>query len=76
MKGRDSVTRTRKKLTPFGKEVEKKLIDLDMTKKDLSNELGITQSYLTDVLKGTREGYDIKPKIAKLLELDLVLGGR
>ena len=69
------MTRGRIKLTPFGKEVEKALIDRDMTKGDLAAEIGITQAYLTDVLKGTRIGKEIKPKIAKLLELDLVLGG-
>ena len=68
------MTKNRIKLTPFGKEVEKKLIDLEMTKGDLAKVLGITDPYLTDILKGTRLGREMKLKIAKLLELDLVLG--
>ena len=66
------MTRSRIRLTPFGKEVEKALIDRDMTKTDLAKELGISGAYLTDVLKGTRVGKDLKPKIAKLLELDYI----
>lgn len=66
------MTRSRIKLTLFGKEVEKSLIDNDMTKGDLAKAIGISQSYLTDVLKGTRVGVDVKSKIAECLELDLV----
>lgn len=61
------------KLTPFGKEVEKALIDRDMSKSDLSKELGITQAYLTDILKGTRVGTEKKKHIAAYLKLDVVL---
>lgn len=64
------------KLTPFGKEVEKALIDRDMTKSELAKKLGITQAYLTDILKGTREGTERKKQIAEYLGLDLVMGAR
>lgn len=63
------------KLTPFGKEVEKALIDRDMSKSELAKILGITQPYLTDILKGTRDGKDRKKQIAEYLELDLVIVG-
>lgn len=62
------------KLTPFGKEVEKALIDKDMEKGDLARAIGISQPYLTDILKGTREGRERKKQIAEYLGLDLVLG--
>lgn len=64
------------KLTPFGKEVEKALIDRDMSKSELAKILGITQAYLTDILKGTREGTERKKQIAEYLGLDLVIGAR
>lgn len=57
------------KLTPFGKEVEKALIDKDMSKRELAEILGITQAYLTDILKGTREGKERKKQIAEYLGL-------
>lgn len=61
------------KLTPFGKEVEKALIDRDMDKGDLAKVIGISQPYLTDILKGTRNGTERKMQIAKYLNLDLVV---
>lgn len=64
------------KLTPFGKEVEKALIDRDMSKSELAKILGITQPYLTDILKGTRDGKERKKQIAEYLGLDLVVVGK
>lgn len=64
------------KLTPFGKEVEKALIDRDMDKCELASAIGISQPYLTDILKGTREGIHRKKQIAEYLGLDLVIVAR
>ncbi len=64
------------KLTPFGKEVEKALIDMDMDKGELARAIGISQAYLTDILKGTRPGTERKKQIAEHLGLDLVVVGR
>lgn len=63
------------KLTPFGKEVEKALIDKDMSKGELAKVIGISQPYLTDILKGTRAGHERKKEIAKYLGLDLNVSG-
>lgn len=64
------------RLTPFGKEVEKALIDRDMEKGELARIRGISQPYLTDILKGTRDGKERKKQIAEYLGLDLVIGAR
>lgn len=64
------------KLTPFGKEVCKALIDRDMEKGELARAIGISQCYLTDILKGTRDGKERKKQIAEYLGLDLVIGAR
>lgn len=64
----------RTKYTSFGKEVEKALIDKDMGKGDLAKEIGISQPYLTDILKGTRTGTEKKKQIAEKLGIDLVIG--
>lgn len=63
----------RVKYTPFGKEVEKALIDKDMDKGELAKAVGISQPYLTDILKGTRNGTERKIQIAEYLNLDLVV---
>ncbi len=64
------------KLTPFGKEVEKALIDKDMDKGELAKAVGISQAYLTDILKGTRNATERKKQIAEYLKIDLVVVGR
>lgn len=66
----------RVKYTPFGKEVAKALIDKDMDKGELASAIGISQPYLTDILKGTRDAIQRKKQIAEYLGLDLVLGAR
>lgn len=64
------------KLTPFGKEVEKALIDKDMDKGELAKAIGISQAYLTDILKGTRNGTERKKQIAEYLKIDLIVASR
>lgn len=41
-------------MSEFEKQVRHALIDRDMTITDLANELGITISYVSDLLKGKR----------------------
>ena len=41
-------------MSEFEKQVRHALIDRDMTMTDLANELGITISYVSDLLKGKR----------------------
>jgi len=53
----------------FEKEVRKALIDRGLTLGDLSQQLGIAQSYLYDILKGNRPGAKHKEKIMKILEM-------
>ena len=46
-----------------------------MSKGELAKVLGISQPYLTDILKGTRAGHERKKEIAKYLGLDLIVSG-
>ncbi|MFR8718608.1 MAG: helix-turn-helix domain-containing protein [Coprococcus comes] len=54
-------------MSEFEKQVRHALIDRDMTMTDLANELGITISYVSDLLKGKRTNQEqlqrIKEKI-------------
>lgn len=65
------VNMARIKLTKFGKEVEKALIDKDMTKSELAASIGITPAYLNDILKGTREGSERRKSIVTYLNLNI-----
>lgn len=55
--------------TSFGIEVKKKLIELDMTQREFSKQIGINENYLTDILKGRRAGTKYRSKIIKKLQL-------
>ncbi|KEI09316.1 hypothetical protein Z957_05300 [Clostridium sp. K25] len=56
--------------TSFGVEVKKKLIELDMTQRELSRQIGINENYLTDILRGRRAGTKYREKIIKKLKLN------
>lgn len=57
-------------LTYFGKEVKKRIIDLNMTQTDLAKEVGIDPSYLGELMRGTRNTVAKKEQICKRLGLN------
>lgn len=57
-------------LDEFEKRVRKALIDKDLSVKDLSQKIGISQAYLYDIFKGARPGDKQKEKIVQVLELE------
>ena len=48
--------RNKRSLTPFGRRVRKRMIDLDIRHEQLCEQIGCSQSYLTDILAGRRSG--------------------
>lgn len=63
------MTRKRRKLTPFGKAVKKKVIEKDMSLAELADLLGISRQHLTNILAGERPGNDYRLRIVNILEL-------
>ncbi|WP_410495183.1 helix-turn-helix transcriptional regulator [Cellulosilyticum sp. ST5] len=57
--------------TPFGKEVAKKLIDLDMNNSDLAEKIGVSPMYISDILQGKRVATERKKQIVEILQLNL-----
>lgn len=56
-------------MNKFEKAVRKKLIDRDMKLTDLANAIGISLTYLYDILNGNRKAEHQKKKIIEILEL-------
>ncbi len=52
----------------FGNEVKKQLIDLNKSPKHLAIELGVSRTYLYEILNGTRKGINKRKEIADILE--------
>lgn len=53
----------------FEKEVKKALIDRNMTMGNLAEQLGITLSYVSDLIKGKRNNEERLLQIKEFLEL-------
>lgn len=56
-----------KKLTAFGKDVKKRLIDLDMTQNELARMIGTSSPNLSYILYGDHSGEAWIPKIQAAL---------
>ncbi|HCO18377.1 helix-turn-helix domain-containing protein [Gudongella oleilytica] len=59
----------RRKLTPFGEKVKRKLVEVNMTQKKLAEALGTSEVYLSMILYGERSGKKYIPGINQILEL-------
>lgn len=59
------------RLTAFGREVRKKLIDRDMTQVELAGLIGCNKQYLYSILIGERSGKKYMDEISKILEIDI-----
>lgn len=62
--------RRNKTIPIFGVKVKKRLIELNMTQRQLANEIGVNENYLTDILQGRRSGTKYKDAIIRRLKLD------
>ena len=56
-------------MNEFEKAVRKALIDKDMKLTDLANHIGISLTYLYDILNNNRKAEHQKKKIIEILEL-------
>ena len=57
-------------MSDFEKDVRHALIDKGMSMSDLATELGVTASYVYDIVNGNRVATDMKQKIVDFLRLD------
>lgn len=55
-------------LNDYGIKVKKRLIELDMSQKELSEKLGISSTNLSLILNGYRKGWKHREKIDYILE--------
>lgn len=56
-------------MTEFEKAVRHALIDRNMTMSSLANELGVSVSYVYDIVTGCRKGEGQKVKIRQILSI-------
>lgn len=54
-------------LTKFGELVNERLVELNMTQKSLAKEVGVSEVYLSMILRGKRSGKKYKNDILRVL---------
>lgn len=59
-------------LTSFGKMVQKRLIDKNMTQIELAEQVGCGPQYLWNILYGNRSGKKYREKISEILDIETV----
>ena len=57
-------------VTPFGKEIKKRMIDLDMSQNDLAEKMGVSSPYVGEILRGTRNSTNAQRKVCEAVGLD------
>lgn len=62
----------KQRLTPFGIEVKKKLIDMNMTQAEFCKEHGIPQNRFTEMITGLKPNYKYRRLVSKILKIDIV----
>lgn len=55
-------------LSIYGTKVKKRLIEIGMTQKELSKQLGISQENLSIILSGRRSGWKHRDRIDEILK--------
>ncbi|WP_305751862.1 helix-turn-helix domain-containing protein [Mammaliicoccus sciuri] len=55
--------------TEFGLKVRTELLKRNMTNKELAKMLEISNAYLSDILRGRRDAFEQKKRIAKILDI-------
>lgn len=67
---RSDVMAKKRQLTPFGKEVKHRLIELNMTQVELAELVGTSKQYLGKILFGERAGTMYLEKINQVLHME------
>jgi transcriptional regulator with XRE-family HTH domain len=62
--------RTRRRLTYKGLLIKNRLMELNMTQKDLAGRLQMNSGYLTDIIRGRRSGEKYMDRIFSELNID------
>lgn len=51
----------------FGIEVKKRLLDIGMKQTELAEKVGVSESYISEVLSGKRDAIDTRKKILSII---------
>lgn len=67
----ESTTLRVSKSTKLGKSIKKRLIEKDMTQRQLAERVGVSNVYLNQIISGQRSGKKYLEDILRELDLDI-----
>ena len=56
----------------YGKEIKRKLIEKDMSQKELATRVGIHPKRISDIIRGTFPGLKYREKISEVLDIPII----
>jgi len=56
----------------YGKEIKRKLIEKDMSQKELAAHVGIHPKRISDIIRGTFPGLKYRKKISEVLDIPMI----
>ncbi|MCL2704425.1 MAG: helix-turn-helix domain-containing protein [Defluviitaleaceae bacterium] len=56
----------------YGKEIKRKLIEKDMSQKELAARVGIHPKRISDIIRGTFPGLKYREKISEVLDIPII----
>lgn len=60
---------TKRQMTPMGKEIKRRLVEMEMSQADLAAELGTSPQYVNHIIFGERSGEKYLEDICRILEI-------
>lgn len=57
----------------FGIEVKKRLLDIGMKQAELAEKMGVSESYISEILSGKRDAFDARKKILSVINAEAVI---
>ncbi len=62
--------KTKRQITPMGKEIKRRLVELEMSQEELATSVGCSPQYINHIIYGERSGEKYLEQIFLILGMD------
>ncbi|MDE7063368.1 MAG: helix-turn-helix domain-containing protein [Lachnospiraceae bacterium] len=63
------MAKTKRQITPFGKTIKLRLVELEMSQEELASMVGTTPQYINHIIYGERSGEKYIEEIKRVLQI-------
>lgn len=64
------MAKTKRQITPMGKEIKRRLVELEMSQEELATSVGCSPQYINHIIYGERSGEKYLEQIFLILGMD------